>query len=94
MPHGLFALPNTVLKTSPGTAVFGQDMLFDVTYLADWTKIGECREKKTDNNTKQENSAHVDWEDQAGDKTVSSTRPKANMKVIHGPSHQFIQMEP
>ena len=32
---------HTVLKTSPGAAIFGQDMLFDVPYIADWFKIGE-----------------------------------------------------
>eukprot|EP00804_Cyclotella_cryptica_P024667 CCRYP_001651-RA/>CCRYP_001651-RA protein AED:0.48 eAED:0.51 QI:0/0/0/1/0/0/2/0/64 len=27
---------HTVLKTSPGAAIFGRDMLFDVPYIADW----------------------------------------------------------
>ncbi len=36
---------NTVLKTSPGDGIFGRDMLFDVPFLADWSKIGECRQK-------------------------------------------------
>jgi hypothetical protein len=30
-----------VLKTSPGPAIFGRGMLFDVPFLADWTKIRE-----------------------------------------------------
>ena len=29
---------HTVLKTSPGAAIFGRDMLFDVPFLADWKK--------------------------------------------------------
>jgi hypothetical protein len=29
---------HTVLKTSPGAAIFGRDMLFDVPFLADWSK--------------------------------------------------------
>ena len=29
---------HTVLKTSPGAAIFGRDLLFDVPLLADWTK--------------------------------------------------------
>jgi hypothetical protein len=37
---------HTVLKTSPGAAIFGRDMLFDVPFLADWSKIGENRQKK------------------------------------------------
>jgi hypothetical protein len=30
---------HTVLKASPGAAIFGQDMLFDTTFVADWRKI-------------------------------------------------------
>jgi hypothetical protein len=32
---------HTVLKASPGAAIFGQDMLFDIPFVADWHKIGE-----------------------------------------------------
>jgi hypothetical protein len=32
-----------VLKSSPGAAIFGQDMLFDIPFIADWQKIGEHR---------------------------------------------------
>ena len=39
---------DTVLKTSPGAAIFGRDVLFDVPFLADWTKIGEYRQLQTD----------------------------------------------
>ncbi len=28
-----------VLKASPGAAIFGRDMLFDVRFLADWKKL-------------------------------------------------------
>ncbi len=31
---------HTVLKTTPGAAIFGRDMLFDVPFLADWSKTG------------------------------------------------------
>ena len=34
---------HTVLKASPGAAIFGHDMLFDLPYIADWNKIGEHR---------------------------------------------------
>ncbi len=39
---------HTVLKASPGAAIFGQDMLFDIPFIADWQKIGECRQQLTD----------------------------------------------
>jgi hypothetical protein len=34
---------HTVLKASPGAAIFGQDMRFDIPFIADWQKIGEHR---------------------------------------------------
>ena len=33
----------TVLKASPGAAIFGRDMLFDIPSIADWNKIGDYR---------------------------------------------------
>jgi hypothetical protein len=35
---------HTVLKASPGAAIFGRDMLFDILFIADWKKIGEHRQ--------------------------------------------------
>ena len=61
---------HTVLKTSPGAAIFGRDMLFDVPFLADWTKIGEYRQRQTDKNTARENNTRIDWDYQPGDKVL------------------------
>ena len=60
----------TVLRTSTGIAIFGRDMLFDVPYLVNWTKIGEYIQKQTDHNTMWGNSAHVDWDYQCGEKVL------------------------
>ena len=60
---------HTVLKTPPGVAIFGRDMLFDVSFLADLSKIGEYRQKQTDKNTVK-NSGHVDWDYQPGNKVL------------------------
>ncbi len=35
---------HTVLKASPGAAIFELDMLFDILFIADWQKIGENRQ--------------------------------------------------
>jgi hypothetical protein len=51
---------HTVLKASPGAAIFGRDMLFDIPYLADWNKIGDFRQRQTDLNTARENKQRVD----------------------------------
>jgi hypothetical protein len=61
---------HTVLKTSPGAAIFGRDMLFDVPFLADWKSIGEYRQKQTDKNTARENSGRIDWDYQPGNKVL------------------------
>eukprot|EP00974_Lingulodinium_polyedra_P017240 1671478-Lingulodinium_polyedra.AAC.1 len=39
---------HTVLKSSPGAAVFGRDMLFDIPYVADWDEIGRRRQLQVD----------------------------------------------
>jgi hypothetical protein len=37
-----------VLKASPGAAIFGQDMLFNIPFVADWRKIGERKQSLND----------------------------------------------
>jgi hypothetical protein len=61
---------HTVLKTSPGAAIFVRDILFDVPFLADWSKIGAHRQKQPDKNTDLKNKARVDWDYQPGDKVL------------------------
>jgi hypothetical protein len=46
---------HTNLKASPGVAIFGRDMLFDIPFIADWNKIGDYRQHQTDLNTACEN---------------------------------------
>jgi hypothetical protein len=46
---------HTVLKALPCAAIFGQDMLFDIPFVADWYKIGEHRQSLTDRNNEREN---------------------------------------
>ena len=90
---------HTVVKTLPGAAIFGLDMLFDGQFFTDWSKVVEYRQTETDKNIERENIACVNWGYQCSDKyflkkTVSSTKLKADMKVFLGSSCQFIQMEP
>ncbi|KAL7425678.1 hypothetical protein ACHAXM_000119, partial [Skeletonema potamos] len=61
---------HTVLKASPGAAIFGRDMLFDIPFLADWNKIGEYRQHQTDQNTERENSSRRDWDYKVGDQVL------------------------
>jgi hypothetical protein len=45
---------HTLLKTSPGAAIFGWEMLFGIPFFADWNKIGDHRQRQTDLNTDHE----------------------------------------
>ena len=61
---------HTVLKASPGAAIFGQNMLFDIPFLDDWNKIGEHRQIQTDRNMERENCSRCDWDYKIGDKVI------------------------
>ena len=61
---------HTVFKTSPGAAIFGQDMLFDIPFIAEWNKIGDYRQRQTDLSTAQENKQRVDYDYKSGDKVL------------------------
>jgi hypothetical protein len=61
---------HTVLKASPGAAIFGRDMLFDMPFIADWKQIGEFRQSMTDHNNDNENKKPVDYNYKVGDKIL------------------------
>jgi hypothetical protein len=61
---------HTVLTASPGAAIFGRDMLFNVSFIADWNKIGDYRQCHTDLNTACKNSKQVDYDYKVGDKVL------------------------
>ncbi len=61
---------HTVLKTSPGAAIFGRDMLFDIPFIADWKQIGDYRQHQTDCGNKHENNKRVDYDYNIGDKIL------------------------
>ncbi len=59
-----------MLKASPGAAIFGQDMLFDILLIADWQKIGEYRQRLTDLNNAHENKVKIDYDYKVGQKVL------------------------
>jgi hypothetical protein len=61
---------HTVLKASPGAAIFGQDMLFDNLFIADWQKIGEHRQRLTDLYNTRENKGRIDYDYEVGQKVL------------------------
>jgi hypothetical protein len=61
---------HTVLKASPGAAIFGRDMLFDNQFIADWKKIREHRQLTANLNTAHKNEGRIDYDYQAGQKVL------------------------
>ena len=41
---------HAVLRTTPGAAILGGNMLYAIPYLADWTKLGNHRQNLVDRN--------------------------------------------
>jgi hypothetical protein len=61
---------HTVLKASPGAAIFGRDTLLDITFIADWNTIGEHRQRLTDHITDHENKGRIDYDYKVGQKIL------------------------
>jgi hypothetical protein len=61
---------HTVLKASPGAAIIGQDMLFDILFVADWRKIGERRQSLTNRGNQCKNPKRIDYDYKVGDKVL------------------------
>ena len=53
---------HTVLKSSPGAAIFGRDMMFNIPHMADWTEIGKYRQAQVKRNTDRENAQRSDFD--------------------------------
>jgi hypothetical protein len=57
-----------LLKTSPGAAIFGHDMLSDIPFMADWHKIGEQRQSLTNCGNQRKNAKCIDYDYKVRDK--------------------------
>jgi hypothetical protein len=74
---------HTVLRATPGAAIFGRDMLFDIPFLADWTEIGRRRQELVDSSNARENRRHVPFDYQPGMKCliIKNTNAKPLLKA-------------
>ena len=54
--RALCSTHHIVLGSSQGSAIFGQDMMFNIPYRAGWTKVGEYRQVQAKSNTDRENN--------------------------------------
>ncbi len=69
-PWAIRSTHHTLVKASPGAAIFGRGMLFDIFFIADWKKIGEHRQRLTDLNTAHENKGRIDYDYKVGQKIL------------------------
>ncbi len=86
-----------VIKASPGMAIFGRDMLFNIPYIADWNNIWDYRQHQTDLNAKCENISWIDYYYKVGGKVLVQKdgillKTESWYDSDHGQSRQFIQM--
>ena len=61
---------HTVLKASPGAAIFGRNMLFDIPFIANWNKIGDYRQRLTNLNMARINSKRVNYDYKVDNKVL------------------------
>jgi hypothetical protein len=61
---------HTILKASPGAAIFGRDMLYNILFVADWKQIGDYRQHQTDCSNKRKNDKRVDYDYKVGDEIL------------------------
>ncbi len=61
---------HTVLKASAGAAIFGQNMLFNIPFVADWNKIGEYRQSLTNHSNQCKKAQCIDSAYKVGDKVL------------------------
>jgi hypothetical protein len=59
-----------VLKASPGAAIFGCNMLFNIPLVADWHTIWERRQSLTNCGNQHENANRIDYDYKVGDKVL------------------------
>jgi hypothetical protein len=59
-----------ICSTYHTAAIFGQDMLFDIPFIADWQKIGEYRQRLTDLCNTGENEGRIDYDYKVGQKVL------------------------
>ena len=56
--------------STPGAAVFGRDMLFDIPYIADWNEIGHRRQAQVRSTNKRKNNRCLPHDYAIGEKVL------------------------
>jgi hypothetical protein len=76
---------HSTLGCSPGAAIFGRDMMFNLPHAADWSEIGKTRQKLAKRDNIRENTRKIDNDYQVGQKVLIRNdeiiRKSQNVKV-------------
>ena len=59
-----------VLQSSPGTAIFGWDMLFNIPYIADWNAVGRRQQTTVNCDAERMNKKRLDHNYTIGQKVL------------------------
>jgi hypothetical protein len=62
---------HSVLNATPAQIVFGQDMLFDLSFTTEYKEIKKCKYEASDANTHKENLKRVKHEYKVNDQIVN-----------------------
>ena len=76
---------HTVLKSTPGAAIFGRDMSFNIPYVADWNEIGRHRHRQVESTNKCENQRRLpnDYAIGLNSKKEFSENQNQNIRALH-----------
>ena len=76
---------HSTLGCSPGAAIFGRDMMFNLPHAANWSEIGKTRQKLVKRDNIRENTRRIDNDYQVGQKVIIRNdeiiRKSQNFKV-------------
>ena len=61
---------HTTLEATPGQLVYGRDMILDIPFKANWTKITNKKQELIDKSNERENKTRVDYDYAIGDKVL------------------------
>ena len=60
----------TVLQSMPDAAIFGRNMLFYISYIADWNAIGRHQQEAVNHDAERMNKKHLDHDYAIGQKVL------------------------
>lgn len=83
---------HTTLRMTPGQLVFGRDMIFNTTHIANWELICQNKQKLIDANNKRENAKSVKHNYKVGNKVLLKKGTKNKYKSPYKGPYDILQV--